>query len=109
MATMTGFVHTLDCNDKPIEIIPIADLHIGDPACQMNVVKSLINDLSENDNRYTILIGDLMNTAMVLVVSKALMTAVIMNNGQSRKKSIKSLKSGSKSRKNLRKTQIQRY
>ena len=63
MATMTGFVHTLNCNDKPIELVPIADLHIGDPACQMGMVKSLINDLVENENRYTILVGDLMNTA----------------------------------------------
>ena len=62
--SMEGFVHNLDCEGKAIEVVPIADLHIGDPACMDSVVKSLVNDLLENDDRYTILIGDLMNTAI---------------------------------------------
>lgn len=59
-----GFVHKLECYDKPIEIVPIADLHIGDPASQEHVIKSLIDDVLNTENRYTILIGDLMNTAI---------------------------------------------
>lgn len=64
LTTMKGFVHELDCHDAPIEVIPIADLHIGDPASRDNVIKSLLNGVSENENRYAILVGDLMNTAI---------------------------------------------
>lgn len=64
MDTMKGFVHELDCHDRPIEIVPIADLHIGDPASRNNVIKSLIDGVADNENRYAILVGDLMNTAI---------------------------------------------
>ena len=61
---MEGFVHTLECDNKCVEVVPIADLHIGDPASQDDVIKSLLNDLLSTENRYTILMGDLMNTAI---------------------------------------------
>jgi predicted phosphodiesterase len=64
MDTMKGFVHELDCHDRPIEVVPIADLHIGDPASKENVIKSLIDGVANNENRYAILVGDLMNTAI---------------------------------------------
>ena len=62
---LNGFVHSLECNNKPIEVVPIADLHIGDPEKQKKLIKSLIDGIATNENRYTILIGDLMNTAIV--------------------------------------------
>ena len=62
--TMRGFVHNLDCHNKPIEVIPIADLHIGDPACRNDIIKSLIDGVLANKNRYIVLVGDLMNTAI---------------------------------------------
>ncbi len=64
MDTMKGFVHELDCHDRPIEVVPIADLHIGDPASKETVIKSLIDGVANNENRYAILVGDLMNTAI---------------------------------------------
>ena len=62
---MPGISHVLDCHDQPIEVIPIADLHIGDPNADMSLIKSLINGVRENPNRYTVLCGDLMNTAII--------------------------------------------
>ena len=62
--SINSFIHNLDCHNKPIEILPLADLHIGDPASQEGLIKSLIHNIAENENRYTILMGDLMNTAI---------------------------------------------
>ena len=62
---MPGISHVLDCHDQPIEVIPIADLHIGDPHADMSIIKSLIDGVRENPNRYTVLCGDLMNTAII--------------------------------------------
>ena len=62
---MPGISHALDCHDQPIEVIPIADLHIGDPHADMSVIKSLIKGVHDNPNQYTVLCGDLMNTAII--------------------------------------------
>lgn len=59
-----GFMHNLDCHDKPIEILTIADLHIGDPCCDEKQLKEMIDTVKNNPNRYVILGGDLMNTAI---------------------------------------------
>lgn len=64
METMKGFVHDLDCHDRPIEVVPIADLHIGDPSSDSKLIKSLIDGVANNENRYAILLGDLMNNAI---------------------------------------------
>lgn len=63
--TMHGFRHILDCHDKPIEVIALADLHIGDPSADMKLINSLIAEIQNNPNLYTVLVGDLMNTAIV--------------------------------------------
>lgn len=63
--TMKGFRHDIDCHDEPIEIVALADLHLGDKNCNISLVQSLIDGIKENRNRYCILVGDLMNTAIM--------------------------------------------
>lgn len=48
---------------KNLEIIPLADLHIGDPLCDMNSIKAKIEYIKNNRNVYCMLNGDLMNNA----------------------------------------------
>ena len=64
-STMKGFRHMLDCNDEPIQIIALADLHIGDPNCNLQLVQNLINKIKDTDNLYCVLVGDLMNTGIM--------------------------------------------
>lgn len=52
-----------------IEIVPIADAHIGDPLCDMELLKREIEYVRNNDNAYAILNGDLMNNAIKTSVS----------------------------------------
>lgn len=62
--SMKAFVHDIDCHGRPIEVVPIADLHIGDPAAKINLIRNLVEQVRTNPNRYAILVGDLMNTAI---------------------------------------------
>lgn len=62
---LKGFVHEIDCNDQPIEILPLADLHVGDANSNMKLISELIESVKTMPNRYCILDGDLMNTAIV--------------------------------------------
>lgn len=48
---------------KNLEIIPLADLHIGDPLCDINMIKEKIDYIKNNPNVYCMLNGDLMNNA----------------------------------------------
>lgn len=54
---------------KEIRIVPLADLHIGDPLLDEKLLKETINYIKDNDNVFTILNGDLMNTAIKNSVS----------------------------------------
>ncbi|MBN2758017.1 MAG: metallophosphoesterase [Bacteroidales bacterium] len=54
---------------KEIEIVTLADLHIGDKFCDLKLVKSWVDYIRDNDNVYTILNGDLMNNAIKNSVS----------------------------------------
>lgn len=47
-----------------IKILPLSDIHIGDPLCDKNLVKNTINYIKENDDVFTILNGDLINCAL---------------------------------------------
>lgn len=49
---------------ESLEILTLADLHIGDKHCDMQLVKDRIKYIAENDNVYTILNGDIMNMAL---------------------------------------------
>ncbi len=46
------------------EIYPLADLHIGDPTCDIKLFRKWKEFILENDNRYVVLNGDLCNTAL---------------------------------------------
>lgn len=49
---------------ETLDIIAVADLHIGDKNCDYDEVKNIINKVLTTDNLYCILAGDLMNTAI---------------------------------------------
>lgn len=49
---------------EQIEILPLADLHIGDSLCDYELVKQRIEYIRETPNCYCILDGDLMDTAI---------------------------------------------
>ncbi len=53
----------LSQNLKNIELIPLADLHIGDKHCDMDLIKEKINYIKNNENVYCLLNGDLMNNS----------------------------------------------
>lgn len=56
---------TFDKDVKNIDIIPIADLHIGDKNCDMEMVQSLINYIKNNKNVYCVLNGDILDNAIM--------------------------------------------
>jgi hypothetical protein len=49
---------------KEIKIIPLADLHVGDPLLDERLLKQTIEYIRDNDNVFTILNGDLMNVGL---------------------------------------------
>ena len=57
---------TIDLGTKTnsIQILPLGDLHIGDPNCDIDGIKKAIKYIEETPNCYTILNGDLMNNAL---------------------------------------------
>lgn len=56
-------------NINRIAIVPIADVHIGDPYCDIELLKKTIEKIRDNPNVYCICNGDLMNTALKTSVS----------------------------------------
>ena len=52
-----------------MEIHTFADLHIGDRACDMEMIRERINRVKETENAYAILNGDIMNNATKTSVS----------------------------------------
>lgn len=63
--SIRGFRHFIDSHDEPLRIIALADLHIGDPNCNMRLIRDLINQIKGDRNLYTVLVGDLLNSAIV--------------------------------------------
>lgn len=55
--------HTLAADDA-VHIVPLADTHIGDAHCDMDLIMTTVNGILDMPNCYTILDGDLMNTAI---------------------------------------------
>lgn len=49
---------------KELRIIPISDLHIGDKLTNYKVLKEILQTIKDTPNVYTILNGDLCNTAL---------------------------------------------
>jgi hypothetical protein len=54
---------------KEIRIIPLADIHLGDPLLDEKLLKQTIEYIRDNDNVFCVLNGDLMNTAIKSSVS----------------------------------------
>lgn len=59
----------LDRNLEYIELVPIADAHIGDSLCDMELLKREIDYVRTNPNAYAVLNGDLLNNAIKSSVS----------------------------------------
>ena len=63
---MRVITHTLDDERLfPIYVLPLADTHIGDANCDMSLILDTVRRIRESPNYYTILDGDLMNTAII--------------------------------------------
>lgn len=56
--------HKLDSNGKPIQLMPLSDLHLGDAHCDKKLIRACIDTIKNTENLYCILDGDLMNTAI---------------------------------------------
>ena len=54
----------LNKNIKQLHIIPISDVHIGDKQANLKLFKEVLKKIKEDDSTYTILNGDLCNTAL---------------------------------------------
>jgi len=52
-----------------IEILPLADLHLGDVHCNLDYVQSFINYIKEHEYVYCVLNGDIINNAIKNSVS----------------------------------------
>lgn len=61
---IAGIKHDIDTNGEDLEIVALADLHIGDANCNMDLIKQMIDKIQYTGNRYCVLLGDLMNTAI---------------------------------------------
>jgi len=53
------YAHRLDKSFKELEIIPIADIHYGNPLFSLRHLNKVRDYIMETDNRFTILNGDL--------------------------------------------------
>lgn len=60
-----GITHYINNNHLPVEIVPLGDLHIGDKNCNVDLIEKLIDDIKNMPNRYAIITGDVMNSAIV--------------------------------------------
>lgn len=49
---------------KELTILPIADVHIGDKLCNLKLFKEALERIKNEPNTYTIINGDLCNTAL---------------------------------------------
>lgn len=59
----------IDLPKQDIEIIPLADLHLGDPLCAVEEIKRVIEYIRITPNCYCVLNGDLINNATKSSVS----------------------------------------
>lgn len=60
---MKVITHNLSTDFEELQILPLADVHLGDKNCNGNRLNELLDYIAETPNCYTILNGDLMDTA----------------------------------------------
>lgn len=48
---------------KKLEIVPFADLHLGDPLCDLRTIREKINYVKEHNDVYCLLNGDIINNS----------------------------------------------
>ena len=46
-------------------IIPFGDIHLGSPQCNVKLAEHVVNVIKEEDETYTVLMGDLIENAVV--------------------------------------------
>ena len=61
---MDGIVRQLGMFET-VEVIVLADLHIGDRNCDVRLVQELVDSVANTPNRFAILAGDIMNNAVI--------------------------------------------
>ena len=62
-----------------IQIIPLADLHIGDAQCDLALINRTINYIKNTPNAFTIVNGDIINAIKVSKSNTAKMQPSIMS------------------------------
>lgn len=60
---MKTIYRSLPMSQREVHIVPLADLHLGDSQCDLELVKSVIKSIADNDNCYCILNGDIINNS----------------------------------------------
>ena len=55
--------HDLGGDPRNIEIVALADLHLGSPKCNIAKIKERINYIASSPNRYAVLLGDIINNS----------------------------------------------
>lgn len=63
--SIAGIRHDLENGGEPIRILPLSDLHYGDPNAREDIIKQLVKQIADDPACYTLLCGDLLNTAVV--------------------------------------------
>ena len=61
--------HDLGADITEVNIIPLADLHLGSEHCLLKNIKKAIDEVASGKNTYTVLNGDLINNAIKTSVS----------------------------------------
>lgn len=63
--------HDLSSSLDTVKLYPISDLHLGDGNTDLKMFRALVNTIKDTDNFYTVLVGDLINNAVVGSVSNS--------------------------------------
>lgn len=66
---MKVITHNLSQDFEELQILPLADVHLGDKNCNGNRLNELLDYIAETPNCYTILNGDLCNVAIKSSIS----------------------------------------
>jgi predicted phosphodiesterase len=63
--------HRLPKEFDKIHIMPINDLHVGERSCDKEKFRELVRYITKTPNVYTVLVGDLINNAIISSVSNS--------------------------------------